>query len=229
MKNYLIISLLFLSLGYSQKEYNINDLIDMDNGLWTIKFSDEPITGKVYGYFGEEGNLKKVYMGKLLNGRSEGKFVDYYHSTGRKSLESYFKDGKRHGLHTSWYENGQKEYEGNFKDEKKDGLHTSWYENGQKKEEKNFKDDKLNGLWTEWYENGQKSKKFNYKDGEFDGLITEWYENGKKSGEINFKNGKKDGLTTLWYENGKKEYEGNFKNDKLISSKKWNEDGSVKE
>jgi antitoxin component YwqK of YwqJK toxin-antitoxin module len=68
-----------------------------------------------------------------------------------------------------------------------------------------------------------------YKDGEFDGLITEWYENGKKSGEINFKNGKKDGLTTLWYENGKKEYEGNFKNDKLISSKKWNEDGSVKE
>ena len=40
MKNYLIISLLFLSLGFSQKEYNANDLIKMDNGLYTEKFSD---------------------------------------------------------------------------------------------------------------------------------------------------------------------------------------------
>ena len=54
MKNYLIISLLILSVGFSQQEYNVNDLIEMDNGLTTIKFSDEPITGKVYGYFGEK-------------------------------------------------------------------------------------------------------------------------------------------------------------------------------
>ena len=49
MKNHIIISLLILSVGLSQKEYNGNDLIEMDNGLWTEKFSDEPITGKVYG------------------------------------------------------------------------------------------------------------------------------------------------------------------------------------
>ena len=64
MKNYLIISLLFLSLGFSQKEYNFNDLIKMDNGLYTVKFSDKPISGKVYGYFGEVQPLKKLYMGK---------------------------------------------------------------------------------------------------------------------------------------------------------------------
>ncbi len=51
MKNHIIISLLFLSVGLSQQEYNINDLIEMDNGLFTVKFSDEPITGKVYGGF----------------------------------------------------------------------------------------------------------------------------------------------------------------------------------
>jgi len=73
MKNYLIISLLFLSLSFSQKEYNVNDLIKMDNGLATVKFSDEPITGKVYEYFGEKDNLKKVYMGNLLNGKKEGR------------------------------------------------------------------------------------------------------------------------------------------------------------
>ena len=61
MKNHIIISLLFLSVGLSQQEYNINDLIKMDNGLWTEKFSDEPISGKVFGYWflGEDNNKKK--------------------------------------------------------------------------------------------------------------------------------------------------------------------------
>jgi len=129
MKNYLIISLLFLSLGYSQKEYNVNDLIKMDNGLWTVKFSDEPITGKVYGYFGEEGNLKNVYMGNVLNGKEEGKWVFYYHSTGKKEFDSNYKDVIPDGLQTGWYENGQKKYEGTHKD----GELISekcWYESG---------------------------------------------------------------------------------------------------
>ena len=68
----LIILLLSLSVGFSQQEYNSNDLIEMDNGLWTEKFSDEPISGKVYGYFRENKPLKKVYMGNLLNGEKDG-------------------------------------------------------------------------------------------------------------------------------------------------------------
>ena len=89
MKNHIIISLLFLSVGLSQQEYNLNDLIEMDNGLWTVKFSDEPITGRVFGYFGEESNPKKVYIGNLLNGKKEGKWVSYYHSTGKKEFDYY--------------------------------------------------------------------------------------------------------------------------------------------
>ena len=46
----------------------------MDNGLYTEKFSGEPISGKVYGSFGEKGNLKKLYMGNLLNGKREGRW-----------------------------------------------------------------------------------------------------------------------------------------------------------
>ena len=68
----LIISLLFLSVGLSQQEYNSKDLIKMENGLYTIKFSDEPISGKVYGYFGEESSPKRVYVGNMVNGKKEG-------------------------------------------------------------------------------------------------------------------------------------------------------------
>ena len=98
MKNHIIISLLFLSVGLSQQEYDINDLIEMDNGLWTEKFSDEPISGKVFGYWflGEDNNKKKVYVGNLRNGIKSGKWTTWYYN-GRKGSEITYKDGKQDG------------------------------------------------------------------------------------------------------------------------------------
>ena len=133
MKNYLIISLLFLSVGFCQQEYNHNDFIEMDNGLWTVKFSDEPITGKVYSYFGESKPYKKVYIGYVRNGKREDRWKTYYHSTGKKEEDLNYKDGKLDGLCHEWYENGQKKKEGIYKD----GETISekcWDEDGNEKE-----------------------------------------------------------------------------------------------
>ena len=153
MKNHIIISLLILSVGLSQQEYNSNDLIEMDNGLWTEKFSDEPISGKVFGYWflGEDNNKKKVYVGNLRNGIKSGKW-------------------------TTWYYNGRKGSEITYKDGKQDGLWTWWFENGQKKGELTYKDGKK-GLRTGWYKNGQKEREVHYKDGDYD-VIRRWNEDG---------------------------------------------------
>ena len=153
MKNHIIISLLILSVGLSQQEYDINDLIEMDNGLWTEKFSDEPISGKVFGYWflGEDNNKKKVYVGNLRNGIKSGKW-------------------------TTWYYNGRKGSEITYKDGKLDGLWTWWFENGQKKGELTYKDGKK-GLRTGWYKNGQKEREVHYKDGDYD-IIRRWNEDG---------------------------------------------------
>ena len=121
---------------------------------------------------------------------------------------------------------GGKEFEGSYKDGKKDGLWTRWYENGQKKREFTFKDGKEDGLWTGWYENGQKMKEGTQKNNRQDGKWTWWYENGQKKEEGNFKDGKKDGLYTEWFESGKKKFEGTQKDGEVISQKWWNEDGS---
>ena len=165
MKNHIIISLLFLSIGLSQKEYNYNDLIEMDNGLYTIKFSDEPITGKIYDYFEEfkpySGAIisgKKVYMGNLLNGEKEGRWKSYFHSNGKKKFDENWKDGERDGLFTQWYENGQKKGEGKYKNGKEDGLQTDWYRNGEKKSEGTFKDGELVKLIGMWNEDGSVKK-----------------------------------------------------------------------
>jgi antitoxin component YwqK of YwqJK toxin-antitoxin module len=63
---------------------------------------------------------------------------------------------------------------------------------------------------------------------------TEWYENGKKKNHQFFLLQEEGGSMytgkwVYWYENGKKEKERTYKDGKEISSKYWNEDGSVKE
>ena len=72
-------------------------------------------------------------------------------------------------------------------------------------------------------------KEGNWKDSKLDGLCIEWYENGRKKIKGINKDGRRDGLWTWWYENGQKKEEVTFKDGEMISGKKWNKDGSVKE
>ena len=153
---------------------------------------------------------KELYSGEVFQIRMGG----------GKEFEGSYKDGKKDGLWTTWFENGQKEFEKNYKDGKEDGLSTYWDKNNGKVYKGNFlnfeddsidvsslngsyfsyqrnrfvhsnlKGGKKNGLFTSWYENGQKEMEGTYKDGKKDGLWTDWFENGKKYMEINYKDGK---------------------------------------
>ena len=108
--------------------------------------------------------------------------------------------------------------------------YVEYYDNGQKKEEITYKDGKPDGLWSWWHENGQKKSEGTYKDGKEDELVRiKWYSNGQKRSERMYKSGKYDGLSTFWYMNGQKWHEGTYKDGERISSKYWNEDGSVQE
>ena len=97
-------------------------------------------------------------------------------------------------------ENGQKKMEGNFKNGKKDGLETSWYEDGQKRSEDNFKDGKLDGLSIFWFPNGQKGNEGIYKDGIMEGIHRMWHKNGQMRAEAKFENG--IGSTKFWNSKG---------------------------
>ena len=99
-----------------------------------------------------------------------------------------FKDGKRHGLTTRWYENGQKREEVNYKDHKKDGLGTEWYGNGQKRQEVNYKDYKHMSAEV-WKPNGEKCTKTNLKDG--NGFWVWYRQNGTGSDRWTLKDGKR--------------------------------------
>ena len=107
--------------------------------------------------------------------------------------------GKTFRLHII---NGQKESEIIYKDGKKEGLKTVWYDNGQKWFANNYKDDRLNGLATGWHRNGQKSSEVNFKNDIRNGSSIEWFANGKKLAEQNFKNGKLVGPQKYWNNKG---------------------------
>jgi len=126
MKRILIIPLLFLSVVFCQKEYNITHITEQ-NGVYTKKFSDEIVNGRVFQMYGD----MKVSLGKMKNGKKDGKW-------------------------TLWHDNGQKKYEGTYKYGEKDGKWTWWYENSQfrtqKSNEWNYKDGKLisSKSWDEY-------------------------------------------------------------------------------
>jgi len=170
MKNYLIILLLFLSVGFSQQ---LNRSVDTD----------------------EDGTVKITYYKETQNGIEIVKYEGYY-KDGQKKWEGTYKgvnfkgEPIKDGLWTWWKWNGQKKKEGSYKDGEKDGLWTLWYENGQKKSESTYKDGEKDGLLTRWRENGQKEIEWTWKDGKKEGLFIKWYENGQKNSEYTFKDGK---------------------------------------
>jgi antitoxin component YwqK of YwqJK toxin-antitoxin module len=236
--------ILFVLPLFAQNEYDITHLIKK-NGIYIKKFSDEKVNGEVFRMFGD----MKAPLGKMKDGKQEGKWVDWYEN-GQKESEQTFKNGKEQGLAIRWYENGQKNIVLTVKDGELNGLFTFWYENGQKEYEETYKNGKKNGLSTTWYENGSKKSERKYKDD----LITsevEWSEDGKLSSEktedgektfkttyyttgtkemsVNLVSGKREGLQIIYYKNGNKKTESNYVNDLTNGEYKvWYSNGLLK-
>jgi len=84
----------------------ITNVIQERNGIAYLPNEEEPFTGK-YEVFYLEGHKKRVIT---------------------------YKNGKREGITTTWFENGQKQFEENYKDGKIEGIATFWFEDGSKSE-----------------------------------------------------------------------------------------------
>jgi antitoxin component YwqK of YwqJK toxin-antitoxin module len=182
-------------------------------------------TGSV---FGAEPEVKKEFYdsGKLKsethykNGKKEGQSTFWYQSG--EHIESHYENGKKEGLETHYrYSSGGKWSETHYKNGKREGLETHWYSSedgktGIKSSERNYKNGEREGVETEWYESGEKKSKSHSKNGYEDGLSIIWYESGEKEKESNYKNGKKDGLEITWNDIGERYSETHYQNGKQL-------------
>ena len=71
-----------------------------------------------------------------------------------------------------------KKSEGNYKNNKKDGKFTYWYDNGAKYAEGEYKNDLMKGKWSYFYKDGKK-----WKEVYIDSLFISWYNKGQKEKE----------------------------------------------
>ena len=95
--NHLIISLIFLSVGFCQQNYNADNLNEID-GIFYTKDTSEPYSGKVFSLY-KNGNIESEWT--LKNGRLDGLYKLWYKS-GKKWLQNTYKDGKLDGLSIYW-------------------------------------------------------------------------------------------------------------------------------
>ena len=189
-KLYPLLSVLFLiywGCEYKKNEYHINQVEFIGNFV-TEKFTeDKLITGTVIQVY---DNLK-IPVGKVINGRVQGSWTEWY-SNGNKKFECYYDDkSKRDGTWTYWFENGKVGMEENYKDGKKDGVWKKYYQSGNINEISTFSNDLKNGVVDLWRDDGSKRGTDNYSKGKKNGLSTRWYGDGEKMNEYVYNDGKK--------------------------------------
>ena len=104
-----------------------------------------------------------------LKGRGVNDFYKSSHilSYNKKALEKIqlegdYKNEKRSGIWTFYYQNGNKWSEGEYKDGLNNGKSTTWFENGNKRYEGQYKDGKQTGKWKFWDEKGNFVKEVSY-------------------------------------------------------------------
>ncbi len=103
---------LFVSLAVGQNEYNVNHIAEKQ-GLFKKKFSDETVNGRVFKIYGDV----KVYLGRIVNGKKESRWVTWKNDGLNKKYEEHYKNGKIHTLIT-WNTDGKKISNGQFWNDK---------------------------------------------------------------------------------------------------------------
>jgi antitoxin component YwqK of YwqJK toxin-antitoxin module len=172
----------------------------------------------------------------LIVGCSTPEPINYEETLNERDGVFYTKDTNKpySGQVFSLYEDGKKKGEGTLKDGKMISK-TEWEynRNGQKELERTYKDGRQDSLMTYWDNDGKvyKGKFINMDWDDIDFSSSNGtvfcYENGGLC-LGNYKDGIMDGIFIIWNENGQKRMGETFKDGKKISSKYWNEDGSVR-
>ncbi|MEL1245035.1 tetratricopeptide repeat protein [Flavobacterium sp. DGU11] len=154
-------------------------------------------------------NGKPYLLGKIVNGKKEGKYK-VLNASGNMVSELNFANDKIEGLQKYYDYKGRLIEEKYFTDGKLNGKRTTYFDNGNIELAENYKDDKLHGISTSYYLNGGKACEGNFINGERDGTLTCLYENGTKKSEDNYLNGKLNGKYIVYDKAGNVSSEDSF-------------------
>ena len=116
------------SCSKNNREINVEQLQHRGDGLYYAINEEKPYSGKVFELY----------------------------KNGQKSTERTFKNGKLHGLSSTWDSKGQKKSEVSYKNSEQTGPFRTWYANGQQEKAGAYKDGRLQGRLNLWTKDGEK-------------------------------------------------------------------------
>jgi antitoxin component YwqK of YwqJK toxin-antitoxin module len=129
-----LISICFFSFVISQDVLQLNQ-IQIIKDIYYNKIDQSIVNGKIY--FKNNGN--NIYLGYIIEGKKNGKWLEVY-SNGNRKGQFVYKNGLLNGAYTIWYKNNVKGEYGFYKNDKKDRLIIKWDQQGKKYSSATFKD-----------------------------------------------------------------------------------------
>ena len=174
MKRLFIVSLLLLSVGLSQNEVDVNNLLERGGKMFKEN-EREPFDGIVFDLSEETGNI--ILEFRMVNGLMNGLYQEWY-PDGKLKRKGKYLNNTQVGDWTVWYEDGQKKWEMTSK--MKVTLFDYWYEDGQKRLEIKIEGNKNIGKLEQMIEhNFWFFLENEMLDSTYIGKIV-WYGNGQK-------------------------------------------------
>jgi len=139
---------------------------------------------------------KKAAIVYLKDSLFSGYLVGLYDNGALQSKTGYL-NGKLEGKSVQYYSNGQLKEQRLYKQNRKTGTHVGFWPNGQQKFEYHFEADLHVDELKEWYASGQPYRFFNYLQGKEDGSQRMWMEDGTIRANYVVKGGHRYGLIGL--------------------------------
>lgn len=92
---------------------------------------------------------------------------DFYlaHNPSKKYMSGKIVNGKKEGIWIEYYKSGELKSETNYKNGLANGKQTIYYKNGNIKEERNFKDDVISGIRKYYDKEGKLTSTLEFKNG----------------------------------------------------------------
>ena len=164
----------FLILALSackQKAKNLNVTnADLSLVKETMLYKEQPYSGTLFAKIDTLNTYKDMYIPG----------TDFSQTDTLTTYKVTYLQGKKHGKEQKFFYNGRLAELRYYTNGKKSGIHKTWWDNKQLMSEYHF-DTAGNyiGVQQEWYRNGQLAKEFNYTNGKEDGTQKLWDYTGK--------------------------------------------------
>lgn len=204
--------------------YNISAIVIISLMMF-LSCADANVDKDIVKSYWDNGNLKSELRYK--DGKLNGDCL-WYHSNGKKKMQSHYDMNVMNGETVMWYENGNLEARYFAKDNEYDSIFESYNVDGKLVKQENYRGGVKHGAMRQWYDSGKIFVVGQYEDGMFDGEWKVYYENGALGSEARYDKG--EGQQTGYSPDGIKvaliHYTDNVKNGEEIH---YDRDGSVRE